>query len=399
VASAALATVLAASTFIGMTAVEATASGAATSGGKAIVVGFDVDQSGPGAGYNVPAYNVSKAEIKQINSHGGIKGRQIKTVTCNDESTPTKVGACLQKLAGEGAVFIIQLTGSPAVIQSKSTVQKLQIPVISSTNASPTVPLPPDNTYIYTVAEPSTVWGPAYCNGMKRQHIKTIALLQDNTPTIAGFTPPLLKSMSCVKVVNTQTAPVDATNITAEVSRLSSPKADALMISTAEPSFDALANNTIKQQYPKTKVFDVATLCNNPSTWKLANPNALVGTVCPGAIDPANKVTQKVQKYLKSQLGSSFVLSQFTAEGWDGVNLMAQAMRKAPSFTGPALNKAVQSLKNVPSASGSPGYTLTLLPTKHSAPNGPCGIVMVQWHPTNNKQRTWPAYHAKTLGC
>jgi len=385
---------MAASSFVGVAA-----SGAAKASGKPIVVGFDVDQSGSGAGYNVPAMKVSQAEIKQINAKGGIKGRPITTVSCNDESTPTKVGACLQKLAGEGAVFIIQLTGSPAVIQSKSTIQQLKIPMISSTNASPTVPQPPDNTYIYTVAESTAVWGPAYCNGMKRLHIKTLSLLEDNTPTIAGFTPTLLKNMPCVSVVNTQTAPVTATNITAEVSRLSSPKGDAIMISTAETSFDALANNTIKQQDPKSTVFDVATLCNNPGTWKLANPNALVGTICPGAIDSANKVTTSVQKYLRSQLGQTFILSEFTAEGWDGVNLMAQAMKKASSLTGAVLNKAVQSLKNVPSASGSPGYNLTLSGTKHSAPNGPCGIVMVQWNPTNEHQRTWPAYHAQTLGC
>lgn len=372
-------------------------SGGKTPTGAPIIVGFDVDQSGPGASYNVPAMKVSKAEISIINKNGGILGRPVQTIECNDESDPTKVGACLQQLASGGAKFIIQLTGSPAVIQSKSTVQQLKIPTISSTNATASVPKPPNNDYIYTIGESTAVWGPAYCNGMQRAGIKTIALLEDSTPTIAAFTPPLLAAMPCVSVVNKQVAPSTATDISAEVARLASPKADAIFISTASTSFDALANNQIKQQYPKATVFDVATLCNNPGNWNLANPGSLVGTICPGAVDSSNPVSAKVEKDLKPYMGASFQLSEFTAEAWDGVNLMAQAITKANSLDGDAINQALQTLTNVPSSFGSPGFTLSLSPTKHNASDGPCGLIMVQWGPTNNQQHVWSDFHP--TGC
>jgi branched-chain amino acid transport system substrate-binding protein len=399
-------------TFGAMTAmiVVALVSAACSSGGSAtsttngnaakgtpIIVGFDVDQTGPAASYNVPGMQVSKAEINQVNAQGGIKGHPIQTIQCNDESDPTKVGACLQQLATGGAKFIIQLTGSPAVIQSKATVEQLQIPTISSTNATATVPKPPNATYMYTIGESTAVWGPAYCNGMVRAGIKTISLLEDSTPTIAGFTPPLLAAMPCVSVVNTQVAPYNATDISAEVARLASPKADAIFISTASTSFDTLANNQIKQQYPNATVFDVATLCNNPTSWKLANPGALVGTICPGSIDPKNKVTVQVQTALRKTLGNSFQLSQFTAEAWDGVNLMVKAMQSSASLDGPTLNATLETLTNVTSSFGSPGFNLTFSPTKHNASNGPCGLLMVQWNPDNTHQRVWPQY--KAVGC
>jgi branched-chain amino acid transport system substrate-binding protein len=373
------------------TVLPAASAGAASSG--SIVVGFDVDTSGPGASYNVPAMAVSKAEIAIINKDGGINGKKITTVECDDASDPTKVGACLEQLKNDGASFILQETGSPAVAQGKTTVQQLEIPTISATNATPVTVAAPNNTYIYTIGESTTVWGPAYCNGFKRAGIKTIALFEDNTPTIAGFTPPLLASMPCVKVVNTQVAPSTATDLTAEIARLASPKADAIFMSSAVSSFEVLAHNEMAQQYPKELVADVATLCGTPPDWKLANPGALVGSVCMGSIDSTNPNTIKVQKILQKSQGKSFQLTQFTGEAWDAVHVMQLALTKAKSLNGNVVNKALESIKNVPSSFGYPGFTIGFTATKHNGSNGPCGVLLVQYGPTNTTQHVWSKFH------
>jgi len=334
----------------------------------------------------------AQAAIDIINSKGGILGRPVQTIQCNDESNPTRVGACLQQLIGGGAVFFLEFTGSPAVIQSKAIIQQLRIPTLAPNNATASVPAPPNNDYIYTIGESTTAWGPVYCNGMQNAGIKTLAVLLDNSPTIATFTPALLGAMDCVKSVNKQTAPVNATDISAEIARLANPSADAILISSASVGFEILAHNQIAQQFPKATVFDVATLCNSPTNWKLANPGTLVGSICMGSMDPNNPETQRVQKLLQKSMGSSFQLDQFTAEAWDGVNMMNMAITKAGTTDGPAVNAALQTLTNVTSAYGYKGFHLSLSATKHNAPDGPCGLVLVQYGPTNTQQHPWDKF-------
>ena len=43
----------------------------------------------------------------EINAKGGIKGRMIHLITCNDEANPEKAVSCVRDLLAKGAVLLI----------------------------------------------------------------------------------------------------------------------------------------------------------------------------------------------------------------------------------------------------------------------------------------------------
>lgn len=359
--------------------------------GEPIIVGFEEDSSGPQASFTGPAIKAAKAAIEVINDQGGVLGRPLTIIECDDASDPTKVGSCLQKMASEGAQFFLEFTNVPTVIQSKATVQELGIPTIAPTNASATVQNPPDNEFIYTVGPPAAAWAPVYCEAFKAAKISTISLLMDDSASIATFTPPLLAAMSCVTVIDTEVASATATDISAEVARLDD-SADAIFISSASSGFEILAHNSIYKQYPDALRVDVATLCNLPASWKLADPDALVGSICMGSITADNPESQRVEKLLQGVLGADFKLDLFTAEAWDGVNLMKLAIESAGSTDPQELNTAMQGLSGVTSSFGFEGFTLSYAADKHNAPDGACGLVLLKYGPKNTEQQPWDVY-------
>jgi branched-chain amino acid transport system substrate-binding protein len=360
--------------------------------GEPIIVGFEVDSSGPQASFTGPAIAAAKAAIEIINDEGGVLGRPLTIIECDDASDPTKVGACLQKMASEGAQFFLEFTNVPTVIQSKTTVQELGIPTIAPTNASATVQNPPDNEFIYTVGPPAAAWAPVYCEAFQAAGIEKLALLMDDSASIATFTPPLLEAMSCVDVVDTEVASATATDISAEVARLDVDNSDAIFISSASAGFELLAHNSISKQFPDALRVDVATLCNLPASWKLAEPGALVGSICMGSISAGNPESQRVEELLQGKLGSDFKLDLFTAEAWDGVNLMRLAIEAAGSTDPADLNTAIQGLSGVTSSFGFDGFTLSYAADKHNAPDGSCGLVLLEYGPTNTEQQPWDVY-------
>jgi branched-chain amino acid transport system substrate-binding protein len=360
--------------------------------GEPIIIGFEVDTSGPQASFTGPAIEAAKAAIEIINNEGGVLGRPLEVIECDDASDPTKVGACLQKMASEGAHFFLEFTNVPTVIQSKTTVQELGIPTIAPTNASATVQNPPDNEFIYTVGPPAAAWAPVYCEAFEAADISTIALLMDDSASIATFTPPLLEAMSCVEVIDTEVASATATDISAEIARLDGDGADAIFISSASAGFEILAHNSIYRQYPDALRVDVATLCNLPASWKLADPDALVGSICMGSITADNPESQRVEEALQGVLGDDFKLDLFTAEAWDGVNLMRLAIEAAGSTDPQEINEALQGLSGVTSAFGFEGFTLSYSADKHNAPDGSCGLVLLEYGPTNTEQQPWDVY-------
>ncbi|MDX2701896.1 ABC transporter substrate-binding protein [Streptomyces sp. PA03-6a] len=57
---------------------------------------------------NMPGMpGMAKAFAKYVNARGGIAGRELKVITCNDHNSALGVGDCAQRAADEGAVAVV----------------------------------------------------------------------------------------------------------------------------------------------------------------------------------------------------------------------------------------------------------------------------------------------------
>jgi branched-chain amino acid transport system substrate-binding protein len=74
---------------------------------KPIIIGWAHDSTGPMAPFDGPALAAAQIRLKQINSKGGVLGRQLKIITCDTQGDKGPASAaCANKLISEHANII-----------------------------------------------------------------------------------------------------------------------------------------------------------------------------------------------------------------------------------------------------------------------------------------------------
>jgi branched-chain amino acid transport system substrate-binding protein len=364
-----------------------------TAKGEPIIIGMDEDSTGPGASYSTIAGKTIRLAIQDINDKGGVLGRPLRLVVENDESDPTKVPAVLQKLHSQGAKALFLQSGSAAVMQAKSTLTQLGLPAIAPTGVTATLVEPPDNELIYMLANTTTDWADVYCGAFRAANVTRLGILTDDTATIAALNKALLAGMSCVTVVATEKGAANASDLSAQVARLKNANPDAILVTSVGGAFEVLAQNTLAAQMKGKLRFSLASIGNQPSSWKLANPGALEGLVFMGSINTENPRTKALIDFLKQKNGDDYEVTAYDAQGWDSVQLLKLAIEKAGGPDDPRkLNEAIQSITGYQATFGQPSFTLSFSATKHLGADGPCGLSLIEFGADNRPKGPWATY-------
>jgi len=361
--------------------------------GEPIIIGLDQDSTGPGASYSNIAGKTIRLAVQDINDKGGVMGRPLQLVVENDESDPTKVPATIQKLVSQGAKMLLLQSGSAAIIQAKATLTQVGLPAIAPTGVTATLVNPPDNELIYMLANTTNDWANVYCGAFKAANISKIAVLQDDTTTIAALNKALFAAMPCVTIVATETGASNGSDLSAQVGRLKGANPDAVMVTSVGGQFEVLAQNTLASQMAGKPRFSLASIGNQPSSWKLANPGALNGLIFMGSINSANPRTQELTKFLKEKNGSDYEITAYDAQAWDTMQVVKMAIEKAGGPDDPKkINEAIQSITKLPASFGQANFTLSFSASKHLGADGPCGLSLIEFGSDNKPKGPWATY-------
>jgi branched-chain amino acid transport system substrate-binding protein len=370
---------------------NAPSSGTAT--GEPIIIGLNQDSTGPGASYSNIAGKTIRLAVQDINDKGGVLGRPLKLVVENDESDPTKSPAVAQKLVSQGAKAILLQTGSAASIQAKATLSQLGVPAIAPTGITQSLVDPPNNELIYMLANATGDWAKVYCGAFEKANIKKIGVLVDDTTTMASVNKGLLAAMPCVQVAATEKGAVAASDLSAQVARLKGANVDAVLVTSVGGAFEVLAQNTLASQLPGKPRFSLASIGNQPASWKLANAGALNGLIFMGSINNQNPRTQELVNLLKAKNGADYEITAYDANAWDAIQIIKLAIEKAG---GPndskKLNEAIQSISGYKAAFGQASFTLSYSATKHLGADGLCGLSLIEFGSDNKPKGPWATY-------
>jgi branched-chain amino acid transport system substrate-binding protein len=370
---------------------NAPSSGTAT--GEPIIIGLNQDSTGPGASYSNIAGKTIRLAIQDINDKGGVLGRPLKLVVENDESDPTKAPAVAQKLVSEGAKVLLLQTGSAASIQAKPTLSQLGVPAFAPTGITQTLVDPPNNELIYMLANTTGDWAKVYCGAFEKANIKKIGVLADDSTTMAAVNKALFGAMPCVQIVANEKGAVAASDLSAQVARIKSANVDAVMVTSVGGAFEVLAQNTLASQLPGKPRFSLASIGNQPASWKLANAGALNGLIFMGSINNQNPRTQDLTKLLKEKNGADFEITAYDANAWDTMQIIKLAIEKAGGADdSKKLNEAIQSISGYKAAFGQASFTLSYSATKHLGADGLCGLSLIEFGSDNKPKGPWATY-------
>lgn len=100
---------------------------------EAIKFGFFGPLTGPTSGAGQALQQGAQLQIKQINEAGGVLGRQIELISCDDKSTPEEAVKCAQRLtAQDGVVAIVGSLHSPHISATGPIVDEAQVPMVGA---------------------------------------------------------------------------------------------------------------------------------------------------------------------------------------------------------------------------------------------------------------------------
>jgi branched-chain amino acid transport system substrate-binding protein len=88
--------------------------------------------------------------VSQVNAEGGINGRQVKLVFCDDKYTPDGAVDCFGKLQKDGVFAIAGLVGSGMLAKYKTLAQNNKVPLVGC-YSGPQFASDPVARYVFTV--------------------------------------------------------------------------------------------------------------------------------------------------------------------------------------------------------------------------------------------------------
>ena len=111
------------------------------------LIGQIAPVTGPAAAVGVRHDRVVKLWVEKINEDGGIRGRPIEVISCNDENRPEKAAACARDMIEKGVVFILgnSLTASIRAVQP--LVRNGPVLLVGSPNIMPAA-----DTFVFQVS-------------------------------------------------------------------------------------------------------------------------------------------------------------------------------------------------------------------------------------------------------
>lgn len=257
-----------------------------------IKLGAFIAQSGPVAGIGVPFMRGAEAWYSFVNAHGGINGRKIDFIVCDDGFVPANTVACVKKLLEEDKVFaIVNPLGTSPLAAVLDTLVKEGVPVVSP-GANATFLSQPVKPNVFALQPSNVAFGrftalyPVQALGAKR-----VAAVYSNDAfgnELKDAFVAALKEQGLEPVALIGHAP-NETNFSNIVLQLQQAKPDAVaLLDLLQPSAAILKE--AENLGFKTQFIGVNTV-TDPRLFQLAGSSAAEGLIAPGfAADPTSDI-------------------------------------------------------------------------------------------------------------
>lgn len=213
-----------------------------------IGIGVIAGITGLGASYGLGITRGAEMAARDINSAGGINGRNIKLTIVDDASNPPRSAIAMRRLTTANVSVIVGGWGSPQVLANMDIVEQVGIPyiVVGATNPRITAPT---NKWTFRVIPSDAVMASQLANiATKNLATKRIAVINDNNDYGTGNREIFIAALTRegIKPVEVQSYQSSDTDFSAQLGRLRDAKPDAIAIFGTVPAAPAIMKQARK---------------------------------------------------------------------------------------------------------------------------------------------------------
>lgn len=321
-------------------ALLAMAGGASAQAQGTLKVGVEVPTTGSEATYGQDMYNAAAIARDEINAHGGVLGKKIQLIVGDDACDPQQAVNAASKLVSQKVVAVVGGYCSGATVPVLKIYGDAHIPfVITAANSTALIPANPGNAFlINSTGDQQAITAVKF---FKHKKIKTIAIVNEGDAYSQNLADLMRTAWQKAggKVVDFETVNKGEQDYSSVVTAIGAKHPDAVFWTAYYADGGLLIRQLRQSGYQgmiavgdgsnSTKLFDIAGPAGE-GVFAFSNPIAQF-------LPAAKSFIATYKKDYKAEPGPYAPLT------YDGMQLLAWAMKKAGTTNPAAVEKALAS--------------------------------------------------------
>ena len=346
------------------------AAASVSSAQNSVRIGMITDRVGPAKPYAEPVALGAAFAVKQLNAQGGLLGRPIELLTEDDQGRPDVSATAARKLSDQGVAFILSVSLTPATQQAQSVTLETKTPHMTPSNSGDTLTTQIDNPNFWQTGPLGSTQIATLLAYARSKNFKRVALVTDNSDLgqlINRFFKAGLEKAG-IQVVAEEVVPRGANTAEPQMQKIRAANPEALFMAGVLTPENVLILRAYRQLGLKTPVLGNYNL-SVPQYTSVAK-GLLDGVVFVDAFDPAKAETARfIESYRKDTGNEPYNLMGY---GYDGVMMVADAIRRAGSTDKQKVREAMQATSGYVGVMGGVGATYQFRDGKRTGfdPNG-----------------------------
>ena len=329
-----------------------------------IRIGLITDKVGPAKPYAEPVAQGAIFAVKEINAQGGLLGRQIELLVEDDQGRPDVSATAARKLVDAGAAFILSVSLTPATQQAQSVTKETRTPHMTPSNGGDTLTTQVDNANFWQTGPLASTQIATLLAYAANKNYKRVALVTENSD-LGQLTNRFFKAgleKAGIQIVAEEVVPRGSTTAEPQMQKIRAAAPDALFMTGVLIPENALMLRAYRQLGLKMPVLGNYNL-SVPQTSSVAK-GLLDGVVFVDAFDPNKPETKRfIEAYTKDSGTEPYNLNGY---GYDGVMLVANAIRRAGSTDKDKIREAMQATQGFVGVMGGVGAKYGFAPGRRT---------------------------------
>ena len=310
---------------------------------ETIKIGVITDKVGPAKPYSEPTLEGIQFGALEINSKGGVLGRKIELLIEDDQGRPDISATMARKLVDAGAVFILSITLTPATQQQQNVTLEAKTPQMTPMNSGDTLTTQLANPYFWQTGPLGSIQIATLLSHARAKNLKRVALISDNSDLgqlLAKFFRAGLEK-SGIQVVAEEIVPRGVTSAEPQMQKIRAANPEAMFMAGVLTPENVLILRAYRQMGLKFPIHSSYNL-SVPQYMSVAK-GLLNGITFVDAYDPEKPEVRKFEAdYAKANGGRTPY--NIHGYGYDGIHMVAAAIRQAGSTDKEKIRAAMQGL-------------------------------------------------------
>ena len=307
---------------------------------ETIKIGVITDRVGVSKPYSEPATEGVIFGVDEINRKGGVLGRRIELLIEDDQSRPDISAALARKLIDQGVVFIMSVSLSPATQQQQTVTMEAKTPQMTPMNSADYLTTQLDNPYFWQTGPLGSVQIATLLAHARTKNFRKVAVITDNSDlgqAIAKAFKGTLEKAG-IQVVADEVIARGATTAMPQMQKIRAAQPEAIFLAgvlTAENVLIFRAYRELGVKFPIHSSYNLSVPIYETVAKGLVN-----GVTFVDAYDPEKAEVKAFEAAYKKATGKD--PQNLHGYGYDGINLIVDAIRRAGSTDKEKIRAAMQ---------------------------------------------------------